>query len=568
MVGGGLHLTARCEAEAEHLLGPARERVGQPRRHEPPAVVQRPDGDVLRAAGDELAEGDLGVGVGAQETGGGGEAARFTKVGEHGALVGALLEAAVELGQGDHRALELAGQDLEATADLGHLDLAALGAGPAAHELDVVDHDHPELADLGLQATGLGPDLHHGHVGVVVDPQVGLAQSTDGVADAAPVVLVEAPVADLGGVDPGLRAQQALGELDAAHLQREEQHRLVRLEGGVAGHAQGEAGLAHAGTGAHHHQGVGLQAGGELVEVGVARGRAGDGVAPLHQGLEGVEGLVQQVVQARHGVGLAVLGHLEHHPLGVVDRLGDVVGQAVADLGDLAGHADEAAQQRVLLDDLGVAGRARGGRGGGLQRDQGVGSPDGIEQVGAAQLLGHGDRIDRLALGRQRGDGLVDVAVGRLVEVVGRERLRRHIDRRARQQHGPEQALLGSEVVRRHPPAGPRAAPAGDHRRRRRRTVVVGRAVVEVGGRSSSMGWLQCGGTDLGTASANYLWMSWGQREAWLGDHARASAGIVGQQGKTSRRPGGEPPDVGCGNTGGRVRRPRISRRRRTRSRP
>ena len=64
------------------------------------------------------------------------ERARLAEVGEHRALVGPLLEAAVELGQGDHRALELAGEDLEAAADLGHLDLAVLGAGPAGHELE------------------------------------------------------------------------------------------------------------------------------------------------------------------------------------------------------------------------------------------------------------------------------------------------------------------------------------------------------------------------------------------------------------------------------------------------
>ena len=156
------------------------------------------------------------------------------------------------------------------------------------------------------------------------------------------------------------------------------------LEGGVAGHAHGERGLAHAGTSADHDQGVGLETGSQLVEVGEAGGRAGDGVAALVERLEAVERLVEQVVQARHGVGLAVLGDLEHEGLGAVDGLGHIVGHVVAHLGDLAGDADEAAEQRVLLDDLGVARRARGGRGGRLEVDERGRTTDGVEQVVAA----------------------------------------------------------------------------------------------------------------------------------------------------------------------------------------
>ncbi len=41
----------------------------------------------------------------------------------------AVLELAVELRQRHHRAVELAGEDLQATGELGHLDLAVLDAG-------------------------------------------------------------------------------------------------------------------------------------------------------------------------------------------------------------------------------------------------------------------------------------------------------------------------------------------------------------------------------------------------------------------------------------------------------
>ena len=144
----------------------------------------------------------------------------------------------------------------------------------------------------------------------------------------------------------------------------------------------------------------------------------------------------------------------EHQRLGRVHRLVDVVGHVVAELGDLAGDADEPPQQRVLLDDPGVAGGVGRGRRRGLEVDQGAGAADGLEQAGPPQLVGDGDGVGRLALGVERGDGVEDVAVGRLVEVVDGDDLDGRRDGVARQQHGPEQRLLGLEVVGRDPARG------------------------------------------------------------------------------------------------------------------
>ena len=87
----------------------------------------------------------------------------------------------------------------------------------------------------------------------------------------------------------------------------------------------------------------------------------------------------------------------------------------------------------------------------GLDLQQRDATADVVEQVGAPQLLGDGDRVGRLALAVQRLDGLVDVAVRGLVEVAGLDvRLDRGGDRVAREQHRAEQRLLGLEVVRGH----------------------------------------------------------------------------------------------------------------------
>ena len=121
--------------------------------------------------------------------------------------------------------LELAGEDLEAAAELGHLDLAVLGARPAGHQLEVVDDDHPEVADLALEPAGLGPDLHDREVGVVVDPDRRLGEPAHGVGDLLPVVGLELAVAHPRGVDPRLGAEEPLRELEVAHLEREEEDR-------------------------------------------------------------------------------------------------------------------------------------------------------------------------------------------------------------------------------------------------------------------------------------------------------------------------------------------------------
>ena len=150
------------------------------------------------------------------------------------------------------------------------------------------------------------------------------------------------------------------------------------------------------------------------------------------------------------------VGQLEHLRLGDVEGLGDVVGLVVAELGDLAGHADEPAQHGGVLHDAAVARGVGDGRRGGLQVDQEVRAPDRVEEVVAAELLGHGHGVHRLADGREHPDGLEHVLVRRLVEVAGVQvQLGHRGDGVSREQQGPEQGLLGGQVVRRHASGSP-----------------------------------------------------------------------------------------------------------------
>ena len=109
-----------------------------------------------------------------------------------------------------------------------------------------------------------------------------------------------------------------------------------------------------------------------------------------------------------------MLGDLEDKRLGVVDGGGDVLGDRVAELGDLAGGADEAAEKRELLDDARVVTGASPVAGVAAWRRRRMRrATDRFEQVGPAQLVGDGDRVGRLAPAVERGDGVEDVDRGR-----------------------------------------------------------------------------------------------------------------------------------------------------------
>ena len=128
--------------------------------------------------------------------------------------------------------------------------------------------------------------------------------------------------------------------------------------------------LAHARARADHHERGGLQARQQLVEIVVAGGQACDRLAAVVELLEPAEADLEQVVDGRDRVGNPALGDVIDHRLRAIDGLGDVVGDAVTELGDLAGDADEPPQQRVLFDDVRVAGRIRDRRRRRLQVDQ------------------------------------------------------------------------------------------------------------------------------------------------------------------------------------------------------
>ena len=272
--------------------------------------------------------------------------------------------------------------------------------GAAAHQLEVVDHDECQTGPR-LHAPRLRADLHHRDTWVVVEEQRHV-ETVDRPADLRPVGFDKAAGAQLLRIDLGLAGKDALGQLGMTHLQREDQHWSPRGLGDIGGDPQSEAGLAHRRAGTDDVQRRWLQAGEDLVEIMEASGCAGDDVAALERLLQLVHRQRKQIAErSDRGEVDALLGDLEDLRLCFVERLGDVVGLEVGDLGDVAGDTDQLAQHGRVLHDLGVTRRVGDGRRRVLQFEQRLRTADLVEQAIAAKLVGNRHDVDRLTGGGQ-----------------------------------------------------------------------------------------------------------------------------------------------------------------------
>ena len=220
-----------------------------------------------------------------------------------------------------------------------------------------------------------------------------------------------------------------------AHFQAEVHRRLTRCHRRIACDGQGQGGLAHGRTGPKHDQRAGLEAIELGVQVGEARGGAGDRTRLLVHLLESIERVAQQITQRHQGVGDPALGNPVDQRLGGIHGGGHVVGRLKAQLGDLRRGRDQTPQEGVLLDHLGVMDRVGHRCRRALQLDERAGAADGVQQAVAGQLVGHQDGVDRRTRGVETGDGIEHVAVGRLIKIGCLQALHRIADGRRTQQH-------------------------------------------------------------------------------------------------------------------------------------
>ena len=290
---------------------------------------------------------------------------RLAQVGELRLRRRALLGRARELGDRQHRHLELAGEDLQPAADLADL-LDPVGAVVVgAHQLHVVDDDQAEAAAvlfLGVQAPRLRPQVEDAEVGGVVEPERRLLQLVAGPHHLRPVLLRDLALAQLVAGDPRPAGDEALRQLDLGHLEREEGDRQVALHRDVFGDVGDQRALAHRRAGGDDDQVAGLEAAGDRVDVAEAGGGAGQLDLAGGELLEPVDLVVEDLREQAEVARLLFVGDVEEQLLGPLGELARFAVALVDPALDLLAGAEQPPQQRVLLDDLGVVLGVAGGR--------------------------------------------------------------------------------------------------------------------------------------------------------------------------------------------------------------
>ena len=307
-------------------------------------------------------------------------------------------------------------------------------------------------------AAGPGAQLQRRQRAGLVDVQRRFAQQAAGGDQAAPVVVLQLAAAQALLVDAAEGGQHAQGQLVGRHFHAEYGDRLLAFDGHVLGDVHGEAGLAHAGAAGHDHQVAGVQAGGELVELGESSGQTAEAFRVLAQLLEArVDPHHQRrhlVVQAPRLV--AALADAEHRLLGQVDQHRRVAAvRLVAHAGDVLAGGDEAAQHRALAHDLGIGLDVGGARGVRRQAAQVAQAPGFLQAVLLAQVLGKGDEVAGLA-GRhlKLADGVEDQPVVLGVEVLLADLVGQLVPGPVVEQQAAQHRLLGFDGMGRMLGAG------------------------------------------------------------------------------------------------------------------
>ena len=209
--------------------------------------------------------------------------------------------------------------------------------------------------------------------------------------------------------------------------------------------------LPHGGTRRHDDHLAGVEAVGQVVEVGEARRHAVEAGLAVADRLDLVEDAAHDVAQRRVVDGRATVGDLVDLGLRVVDDVVDLALAGVAEGGDAGAGLDQAAQDRLVAHDLGVVAGVGRDRDVGRQGVEVGGATDAHQLAALLQLGGHRDRVGRLAAAVEVDDRVVDDLVGRAVVVDALDHVDDVGDRVLRQQHRAEHALLRRVVLRRRP---------------------------------------------------------------------------------------------------------------------
>ena len=217
-----------------------------------------------------------------------------------------------------------------------------------------------------------------------------------------------------------------------------------------AAEVHGECGLPHGGARSHDNHLAGVEPAGELVELDEAGRHPGQRpVVAVLGGLDLQVGLAQQLGDGDVVLLLPlVMSHRVDLGLGQRDELGDVAGiGGVPQLGDAGAGLDQAAHERLVLDDAGVVAGVGGGGDGGHEGGQVGGATNALELAALGELVGDDERVGGFGAVVDLDDRVKDRLVGRAVELRATQDVDDVGDGLLAQEHAAERGHLGLKVL-------------------------------------------------------------------------------------------------------------------------
>ena len=153
----------------------------------------------------------------------------------------------------------------------------------------------------------------------------------------------------------------------------------------------------------------------------VARFQATEALGTVGGPLDFLDGLLHGVLDGDDVALEGVLGNLKQFALGFLHQVIHVDRLVKGQLLHLAAVADELAGKVLLCHDARMELNVGGTRHHARQLADADGSAHLVQRLVGAQLVGHGEHVDGLAVGGQRLDGLIDLLVRGVVECLGLE---------------------------------------------------------------------------------------------------------------------------------------------------
>src|SRR2546428_7011339 len=314
-------------------------------------------------------------------------------------------------------------------------------------ELEVIHDDHGQLF-VPLETAGLGAHLHDGGRAAVVNPQRSFGQARKRVGHAPPVFAAQVAGAKLVGVNARLRGKQALEERFLGHFQAEDGHGLPEMQGHIFGNVQSQRSFSHGRTRGENDQLGRLQAGGQIVQLRVAGGDAGDTFAFGEDFFEALEAVADQVFDANQSGAGAVFRELKNRRFSPVKNGVGVFFGVERALLDLVRGVNEVPQDGFFFDDPRVVfdvGDVRHA----VEKLREIGSAaGGFELAVAMQLFGEGHQVNGLLALVQRDHLLKDAPVMVVEEIFGTQLFDGRVNGVVVHQDGAEDAAFGVKILR------------------------------------------------------------------------------------------------------------------------